>query len=188
MIVTVGRIGRAHGIRGEVTVEVHTDTPDERFADGAVLATEPEAAGPLTVRDARWHSGRLLVSFAGVPDRSAAEALRGVRLLAEIGDDEQTGDPEEFYDHQLVGLGVIDVSGAELGAVTEVIHVPGQDLLSVRLASGAEALVPFVAEIVPEVDLAANRIVIDPPRGLLDVSAVDAADDIGEHGDVGEAS
>lgn len=188
MIVTVGRIGRAHGVRGEVTVEVRTDTPDERFSEGAVLATEPAAAGPLTVRDARWHSGRLLVSFAGVPDRSAAEALRGVLLLAEIGDDEQTGDPEEFYDHQLVGLGVVDVSGAEIGAVTGVIHLPGQDLLSVRLETGAEALIPFVAEIVPEVDMAAHQIVIDPPSGLLDVSAVDAAGDIGERGDVGEAS
>jgi 16S rRNA processing protein RimM len=188
VIVTVGRIGRAHGIRGEVTVEVRTDTPDERFADGVVLATEPAAAGPLTVRTSRWHSGRLLVSFAGVPDRGTAEALRGVRLLAEIGDDEQTGDPEEFYDHQLLGLGVVDVSGAEIGAVTEVIHLPGQDLLSVRVASGAEALVPFVAEIVPDVDIAARRIVIDPPPGLLDVSAADAVDDTGERGDVGEAS
>lgn len=187
MIVTVGRIGRAHGIRGEVTVEVRTDTPDERFADGVLLATEPATAGPLTVRGARWHRGRLLVSFEGVSDRNAAEPLRGVRLLAEIGAEEATTDPDEFYDHQLVGLSVVDRTGADVGAVSEVIHLPGQDLLAVRLESGAEALVPFVAKIVPEVDLAARRIVIDPPPGLLEVTSVDSSES-GRQSDAGEAS
>ncbi|TDE14120.1 ribosome maturation factor RimM [Jiangella asiatica] len=168
MIVTVGRIGRAHGVRGEVTVEVRTDTPDERFADGAVLATEPAARGPLTVLASRWHSGRLLVRFDAVTDRTSAELLRGTMLLAEIAADARTGDPDEFFDHQLVGLTVVTVDGDELGAVREVVHAPGQDLLAVARPDGGEALVPFVTEIVPEVDLGASRVVVDPPAGLLE--------------------
>ncbi|HEY9409952.1 MAG TPA: ribosome maturation factor RimM [Jiangellaceae bacterium] len=175
MIVTIGRIGRAHGIRGEVTVDVRTDTPDERFTDGAVLATDPAAAGPLTVRRARWHSGRLLVHFAGVADRTAAELLRGVSLLAEIGADESTGDPEEFFDHQLLGLSVVTPDGAEVGEVSDVVHAPGQDLLAVRRPGAAEVLVPFVAELVPEVDLDAGRLVVDPPPGLFDLDEADVA-------------
>lgn len=174
MIVTIGRIGRAHGIRGEVTVDVRTDTPDERFTDGAVLATDPAAAGPLTVRRARWHSGRLLVHFAGVADRTAAELLRGVSLLAEIGADESTGDPEEFFDHQLLGLSVVMADGTEVGEVSDVIHAPGQDLLAVRRAGATEVLVPFVAEIVPEVDLDAGRLVVDPPPGLFDLDEAES--------------
>ncbi|PZF84123.1 ribosome maturation factor RimM [Jiangella anatolica] len=168
MIVTVGRIGRAHGVRGEVSVEVRTDTPDERFAAGTVLVTDPARRGPLTVRDVRWHSGRLLVAFEGVADRTVAEGLRGTLLLAEIGDDETTGDPDEFFDHQLVGLTVVGVDGAELGVVREVIHAPGQDLLTVGRTGGGEALVPFVSEIVPEVDVAGSRLVVDPPPGLFE--------------------
>ncbi len=168
MIVTVGRIGRAHGIRGEVGVEVRTDTPDERFADGTVLTTDPAQRGPLTVRGSRWHSGRLLVTFDGVADRTVAEGLRGTLLLAEIADDESTGDPDEFFDHQLVGLKAVGVDGAAIGVVREVIHAPGQDLLSVELVGGGEALVPFVTEIVPEVDVTGSRVVVDPPPGLFE--------------------
>lgn len=177
MIVTVGRIGRAHGIRGEVVVDVRTDTPDERFVVGVPLATEPPEAGPLTVEAGRWHSGRLLVRFAGVHDRTAAELLRGVRLLAEIGAEETPEDPEEFFDHQLEGLRVVTVDGTVVGVVAEVVHAPGQDLLAVRRAAGqsAEVLVPFVTEIVPEIDLAAGQIVIDPPRGLLDLAEAEEA-------------
>lgn len=168
MIVTVGRIGRAHGIRGEVSVEVRTDTPDDRFYDGAVLATDPVRRGPLTVVTARWHSGRLLVAFDGVSDRTVAEGLRGTLLLAEVADGESTGDPDEFFDHQLVGLDVVGVDGAALGVVREVIHAPGQDLLSVDRPDGTEALIPFVMEIVPEVDVAGSRVVVDPPPGLFE--------------------
>lgn len=168
MIVTVGRIGRAHGVRGEVGVEVRSDSPDERFADGAVLATDPAQRGPLTVRGSRWHSGRLLVTFDGVSDRTVAEGLRGTLLLAEIADDETTGDPDEFFDHQLVGLKAVGVDGVAIGLVREVIHAPGQDLLAIDRPDGAEALVPFVAEIVPEVDVAGSRVVIDPPPGLFE--------------------
>ncbi|PSL01193.1 16S rRNA processing protein RimM [Haloactinopolyspora alba] len=171
MIVTVGRIGRAHGVRGEVAVEVRTDDPDERFAEGAVLTTEPPGAGPLTVRHARWHGGRLLVRFDATSGRDAAEALRGTMLQAEIADDARPDDPDEFYDHQLVGLWVVTTDGAEVGTVGEVVHTPAQELLAVRREAGGEVLVPFVAEIVPEVDLSAGRVVVDPPAGLLDDAA-----------------
>lgn len=175
MLVTVGRIGRAHGIRGEVSVDVRTDSPEVRFADGAQLSTEPAAAGPLTVASSRWHSGRLLVLFDGVGERDAAEGLRGVRLLADVADDEQSADPDEYFDHRLVGLEVVTTGGAAVGAVTEVLHFPGQDLLAVRREGAAEVLVPFVAQIVPEIDLAGRRIVIDPPVGLIDTAEDDEA-------------
>ncbi len=169
MLVVVGRIGRPHGIKGEVTVEVRTDLPERRFASGSVLVTEPARVGPLTVAAARWHSGRLLLSVAGVSDRNGAEALRGVVLSADVPDDEVAEDPEEFFDHQLRGLAVRTVEGAEVGVVDDVIHLPGQDLLGVRRPDGREALVPFVAEMVPEIDVDAGFLVIDPPPGLLDL-------------------
>ena len=171
MLVTVGRIGRAHGIRGEVSVDVRTDSPDLRFADGARLTTEPAGAGPLVVGHSRWHSGRLLVRFDGVSDRAVAEGLRGVRLLAEVGEGERPDDPDEFFDHQLLGLRAVTTAGDDVGEITDVLHLPGQDLLVIRRADDRETLVPFVADIVPEVDLAARRVVLDPPTGLLDDEA-----------------
>lgn len=182
MQVIVGRVSRAHGVRGDVAIEVRTDVPELRFAEGAVLDTEPVAAGPLTVRRARWHSGRLLVRFAGVPDRGAAERLRGVRLLAEIAEHEAPEDPEEFYDHQLTGLAVHTRDGVRVGEVAEVLHLPGQDLLAVSREGGGEVLVPFVAEIVPEVDVAGGRVVIDPPPGLVDEPSDDSPPPRGDEG------
>lgn len=168
MRLVVGRIGRAHGITGEITVEVRTDEPELRFAPGTVLHTEPAGSGPLSVESGRAHSGRLLLRFAGVRDRTAAEALRGTLLLADVDPDELPDDPEEFYDHQLIGLAVRTVAGAEVGEIAEVAHLPYQDLLVVRGPGGGEVLVPFVAEIVPEVDVARRLAVIDPPPGLID--------------------
>ncbi|NLU75076.1 ribosome maturation factor RimM [Streptomyces sp. HNM0575] len=171
MQLVVARIGRAHGIKGEVTVEVRTDEPESRLAPGAVLATDPPRPEPLTIERGRVHSGRLLLRFAGVHDRGAAEALRNTLLIAEVDPDEQPEDPEEFYDHQLVDLDVVTGDGKPVGRVEEVAHPPGQDLLVVRRDDGSEALIPFVTEIVPEVDLAAQRIVVEPPPGLLDEAA-----------------
>ena len=173
MLVTVGRIGRPHGIRGEVTVEVRTDSPDVRFAPGSVLLTEPARVGPLTVAAARWHSGRLLLLVDGVHDRTGAEALRGAVLSSEVDDDQVAEDPEEFYDHQLRGLRALTPAGSEVGVVEDVIHLPSQDLLSVRREGGREVLVPFVAEIVPEVDVAAGTLVVDLPPGLLELDEPD---------------
>jgi 16S rRNA processing protein RimM len=165
MRVVVGRIGRPHGIRGEVTVEVRTDEPDERFAPGAVLLVDTPA-GRLDVERVHWHSGRLLVTFAGVTDRSEAEALRGLLLHVDRDEDASPEDPEEFYDSALVGCRVVTRDGIEVGTVIEVAHLPAQDLLVLEGAYG-EVLVPFVESIVPEVDVVERRIVIDPPAGLL---------------------
>jgi 16S rRNA processing protein RimM len=173
--VVVGRVGRAHGLRGEVAVEVRTDDPDARFAPGAVLATEPPPVGPLVVAATRWHAGRLLLSFAGVEDRSAAETLRGAVLLVEVSAPQRPSDPDEYYDHQLVGLTVEDLDGTALGTVTEVVHLPAQDLLAVRGSDRVEFLVPFVAALVPVVDLDNSRVVVDLPAGLRPVN-VDAGD------------
>ena len=161
--VVVGRVGRAHGIRGEVAVELRTDEPELRFAPGATLHTDERV---LTVESARSHQGRLLVRFAEIDDRNAAEALRGAELTAYIDPEQSPEDPEEFYDHQLVGLAVETVAGDPVGTVTAVEHGTGQDLLVLDTAAG-EVLFPFVAALVPEVDLAARRLVVDDRPGLL---------------------
>ncbi|WP_031508286.1 ribosome maturation factor RimM [Streptomyces megasporus] len=168
MQLVVARIGRAHGIKGEVTVEVRTDEPEVRLAPGAVLATDPASVGPLTIESGRVHSGRLLLRFEGVGDRTAAEALRNTLLIAEVDPEERPEDPDEYYDHQLVDLDVVTRDGTVVGRIEEIAHLPYQDLLVVRRTDGGEVLVPFVGEIVPEIDLAAQRAVIDPPPGLLD--------------------
>jgi 16S rRNA processing protein RimM len=170
--VAVGHITRAHGIRGEVVVAVLTDTPDDRFRVGAGLQLDP-GHEDLTVKAARWHQGRLLVTFEEIPDRTAAEALAGSTLTVDVDPDEETGDPEEFYDHQLVGLRAETVGGAEIGPVSDVLHVPGQDLLVLDTAAG-ERIVPFVAALVPQVDVAGGRIVIAELAGLLDDQAEEA--------------
>ena len=174
--VTVGRIGRPHGVRGEVSVEVRTDEPDRRFHAGARLAVRAPRAGapvpdPVTVAGTRWHQGRLLVTFAEAGDRTAAEALRDSLLLVEVDPDVRPEDPEEFYDHQLVGLTVRardDEGVRSVGRVTEVLHSGAQDLLVVRRDDGREVMVPFVAALVPEVDVAAGHLVVDDRPGLLD--------------------
>ena len=173
MLVVVGRIGRPHGIRGEVTVEVRSDSPDVRFAPGSVLVTEPARLGPLTVAAVRWHSGRLLMLVEGLHDRNGAEALRGAVLSVEVDDADAPEDPEEFFDHQLRGLAVVTTGGEVVGTIDDVIHLPSQDLLSVRRADGREVLVPFVAEIVPEIDVEAGRVVVTLPPGLLELDDPD---------------
>ncbi len=190
MQLVVGRITRPHGVRGEVSVEVRTDEPERRFAVGSVLATDPAESGPLTVASARWHTGRLLVGFTGITDRNQAEGLRGIWLTLDSAQAGSSDDPDEFHDHELIGLAVVTVSGEPVGRVTDVRHF-GQDLLVIEPAGRggtglatagpvgpagpgptAQAdglLVPFVAAIVPEVDVAAGRLVIDPPPGLLEL-------------------
>ncbi|GHF12054.1 ribosome maturation factor RimM [Streptomyces morookaense] len=175
MQLVVGRIGRAHGIKGEVTVEVRTDEPELRLGPGAVLATDPAGAGPLTVESGRVHSGRLLLRFTGVADRNAAEALRNTLLIAEVDPDETPEDPEEFYDHQLMDLEVVTVDGTVVGRIAEISHLPSQDLFIVERPDGGEVMIPFVSEIVTEIDLDAQRAVVDPPRGLLDAAEAEVA-------------
>lgn len=170
MQLVVARIGRAHGIKGEVTVEVRTDEPELRLGPGAVLATEPAERGPLAIETGRVHSGRLLLRFENVRDRTAAEALRNTLLIAEVDPAELPEDPEEFYDHQLIDLDVVLADGTEIGRITEISHLPSQDLFIVERPDGSEVMIPFVEEIVAEIDLEEQRAVVTPPPGLIDES------------------
>lgn len=176
MELVVGRVVKSHGIRGELVVDVRTDSPADRFAEGSRLVGRT-GKGPrvidreVTIEAARDHSGRLLVRVAGVRDRDSADALRGMLLLVDSDSLPDNDDPDEFHDHQLEGLRVLDTGGVQLGEVTEVVHTPGGELLSIRLSGGNDALVPFVTEIVPEVDLGSGTCVIDPPEGLLDLGS-----------------
>jgi len=187
MELVVGSVVRAHGVRGEAVVAIRTDDPDDRFAVGSVFNTDPAAAGPLTIEGLRVHSSsgtdRLLVAFEGVYDRDGAERLRGVRLLFDAADVAPPDDPDEFHDFQLVGLAVVvgpaDVAGddgaagyaagEQIGEIVRVNHGPGADMLIVRRPDGRDSLIPFVKAIVPTVDIAAGRVVITPPTGLLDL-------------------
>ncbi|MGI5491879.1 ribosome maturation factor RimM [Microtetraspora malaysiensis] len=168
MQLVVGRIGRPHGVRGEVTVEVRTDDPELRFAPGTALATDPASAGPVEVEGARWHKDILLLSLVGVDDRDAAEALRGTLLVIDSADLPPSEDPDEFRDHQLIGLSVVTAAGDPVGEVADVLH-HGQDLLVVRRPSRGDAYVPFVKALVPEIDLEKGVLVVDAPPGLLDL-------------------
>jgi len=173
MQVTVGRIGRAHGVRGDVVVGVRTDEPELRFAPGSRLDTDPVGVGPLTVAGCRWHSGDLLVRFAEIRDRDAAAELGGTWLMVDSAALGALDDPDEFRDGDLVGLSVRTVDGTVVGTVADVLH-HGQDVLAIDPAGAAGAraeqiLIPFVKAIVPEVDIAAGVLVIDPPEGLLNL-------------------
>lgn len=166
MLVVVGRIGRPHGVRGAVSIEVRTDEPDRRFAVGSRLLTD--SGREVVVTSATWHSGRLLLTFEGYDDRNAIEELRNQILSVDRPDDEQPEDPEEFYDSALVDCEVCDSDGFVIGTVKEVAHLPAQDMLVVRTPDDREILVPFIEEFVPTIDVANKRIVITPPDGLLD--------------------
>ncbi len=169
--VLVGRIGKPHGIRGEVTVDVRTDEPELRFQIGARLdARAPKgsayATTALTVEQVRWHQGVLLAKFAEIADRNAAETARGVLLHAQVDPDESPADPDEFYDHQLIGLTAVNLEGEEIGTVTKLLH-GAQDLLQIRTPDRRDALVPFVTQLVPEVDIAGGKVVIADRPGLV---------------------
>ncbi|ADB33777.1 16S rRNA processing protein RimM [Kribbella flavida DSM 17836] len=168
MLVTVGRIGRAHGIKGEVGLDVRTDEPDRRFADGATLVTDTKPPRTLTVESSRWHSGRLLVKFVESPDRTAAEQLRNLVLQAEIAEDERPEDPEEYYDRELIGLSVRTTDGEQAGEVIDVVHLPSQDLLEIRRPAGNAVLVPLVEQLVPKIDLDEKYVLVADRPGLLD--------------------
>jgi 16S rRNA processing protein RimM len=167
-LIVVGRIGPPRGVRGDLFVEPLTDAPDERFAPGVALRTDPESVGPLTVEASSSASGKLVVHFVGVDDRPAAVALRGTQLVIAAAERPALEDPDEFYDTDLVGLAAQTVDGAPLGPVTDIVHAGGANYLVLEVA-GRERLVPFVAAVVPTVDLAARRVVIDPPEGLFDL-------------------
>ncbi|MEN5073929.1 ribosome maturation factor RimM [Isoptericola cucumis] len=183
MQLVVARIGRAHGLRGEVALDLRTDTPEERLATGTVLQTDPPATGPLTVTGSRVHQDRWLVTFAEASDRTAAEALRGVELVVEADD---SAEDDAWYPHELQGLRVELEDGTVVGEVVTLEHLPAHDALVVAepLPTGeVRTLVPFVHAIVPVVDVPAGRVVLTPPGGLLardaDAVVVDRPDDAG---------
>ncbi len=186
MELVVGRVAKSHGIRGELAVEVRTDSPGERFAVGAVLRgrhPRGSATRDYTVEAVREHSGRLLLRLRGIADRAAADALRGTLFVVDSADLPPSDDPDEFYDHELEGLEVRLPDGTRVGSVSEVLHTAGGELLAVRRAAADEVLVPFVSEIVLEVSTADGHVVIDPPAGLLDpAEAVSAAPDAADSG------
>ena len=162
----VGVIGRPHGVRGEVAVELRTDEPERRFAPGQVLRDEG-GTRPFTVQSVRDHSGRLLVRFAEVADRETAEAVRGTLLIAAVEPEERPLEPEEFYDRQLIGLQVRRADGVVVGTVNSVLHLPSQEVLEVETANGPR-LVPFVTALVPHIDLEACCLTVADVAGLLD--------------------
>ncbi|KXO90472.1 ribosome maturation factor RimM [Tsukamurella pseudospumae] len=171
MELVIGRVAKSHGIRGELVVEVRTDSPELRFADGVVLTgrrPREKDTQTYTVAASRNHSGRLLVRLQGVNDRTAADELRGTLFLIDSADVEPSDDPDEFYDHELEGLAVRTVGGEDVGVIAEVLHAPGGELLSVKAPDGREILIPFVTAIVPVIDVAAGVVTVDPPDGLLD--------------------
>ena len=160
MKLNVGRIGKAHGILGEATIEVRTDEAEDRFALGAVLETESH--GNLTVASARVHNGILLLSFEGVEDRNAIETLRNELLYADVDIDAPGVDEDDYHVLQLVGCKAFLVDGDEFGEVSEVLNLPGQDVLVIK-SDSAETLIPFVRQLVPIVDINARRMTVIPP-------------------------
>jgi len=168
MSVVLARIGKPHGLRGEVTVQLHTDDPERRFAVGTVVATEAETGSgvptSLTIASTRVHRGIWLLSFEEIPDRTGAEGLRGTRLVLL---DSPESDEEAYYEEDLVGLEVRDPRGEPIGTVSGLEIGEAQDRLVVTLTDGVTAYVPFVKRIVPTV--ADDHVVVDPPPGLFDL-------------------
>jgi len=160
MRLLVGRIGRAHGILGEATIEVRTDDPDLRFAVGAKVSTDKH--GDLTIVSGRVHNGILLLGFAGITTRNQVEELRNEMMYSEVDINEPTGDDDEYHVLQLIGCIAYLESGDKFGEVTDVINLPGQDLLAIKTEEG-ESLIPFVHQLVPEVDVKNKRMVVIPP-------------------------
>ena len=160
MRLLVGRIGRAHGILGEATIEVRTDDPNIRFAIGATVNTDKH--GDLIIVSGRVHNGILLLGFKGITTRNQIEELRNEMLYSDVDINESTGDNDEYHVLQLIGCMTYLESGEKYGEVTDVINLPGQDLLAITTEQG-ESLIPFVHQLVPEVDVKNKRIVVIPP-------------------------
>lgn len=160
--VVVARLGRPHGLRGEITIEVRTDRPAELFVVGETFRTAPDM-GVVTLLGVRDHNGTLLLSFHEIPDRTAAENARDVLLLAHPADADE---PDAWYDHQLVGLEARLADGQAVGAIVGIEHGAAQDLLVIGENGGEAVRLPFVAALVPTVRPEEGFIVIDPPGGM----------------------
>ena len=160
MRLLVGRIGRAHGILGEATIEVRTDEPDRRFAIGATVQTDSH--GDLKITSGRVHNGILLLGFEGITDRNAIEKLRNTMLYAEVDINEVSDDEDEYHVLQLIGCQAVLENGDVFGQISDVINLPAQDLLAIKTPDG-EQLIPFVRQLVPIVDIANKKVVVSPP-------------------------
>jgi 16S rRNA processing protein RimM len=171
----VARIGKPHGIRGEVTVQVLTDAPGDRFVPGTQFIVEPASAGPLTVFSARWNKDILLLAFDEIEPRNEAETLRGAKLFIETEEIGADDDDEGWYEHELVGLDV-RVGADVVGKVSGLHTLPVQDLLVVTTNDGKEVLIPFVEQIVPEVNVGEKYVLVTPPPGLFEVNTDEAPD------------
>jgi 16S rRNA processing protein RimM len=161
----VGRIGRAHGVLGEATIEVRTDAPEQRFTVGGKLTTN--SGQELKIKSARWHNQILLLSFEGISDRDQIESLKDELISSEV--DFSNLAPGEYHYQQLLGAQVFLQNGELVGNVTEIVALPGQDLLAVDHL-GREVLIPMVKAIITNIDIANKKIEINPPEGLLDVT------------------
>jgi len=168
MLLVVGRIGRAHGVLGEATIEIRTDLPDERFVVGARFETDPTTSGPLTIESVRDHNGILLLKFVEINDRTALEKVRDTLLLADVDVADEARYEDEYHVQQLIGCNIVLESGESIGELTDILHLPGQDVLAIKGASG-EILIPFIEEFVPIVDVENRRITVVPPPGLLEL-------------------
>ncbi|MEI8184402.1 MAG: ribosome maturation factor RimM [Actinomycetes bacterium] len=165
MQLVVGRIGRAHGVLGEATIEVRTDDPDLRFIVGNKLTLDN--GKQLSIKSSRWHNQVLLLAFDGINDRNQIEELRDQLISAEV--DTNNMAEGEYHFQQLIGSEVFLKSGGLVGVVDEIVKLPGQDLLSVN-KDGKEVLIPMVKQIIVSIDIKTKKIVVDPPEGLFDVA------------------
>jgi 16S rRNA processing protein RimM len=169
----VGRLVKAHGLKGAIKLELYTDSPDQRFQPGQILELQvPETSEwfgkTITVSELRFYNQSPVLFVEGIEDRSKAETLIKAILLIETETDILPEEPEAWYDHQLVGLKAL-VGQESVGTVIRVDHMPAQDLLAIETANG-EVLVPFVKQIVPEVDIKSGQLVLTPPEGLFEVN------------------
>jgi len=164
MKLTVARVGRANGLKGDVSLDVRTDIPEQRLVVGAHFETEPASAGPLTLSRVRQHSGRWVVAFDEVEGRDAAEALAGTELVV---DGDESDEDDAWYVHELMGLTAERPDGTVVGEVVDLLDLPAHDVLVVRQADGFRAMIPFVEAFVPEVDVTGGRVIVTPPYGLL---------------------
>ncbi|MEY4418074.1 MAG: ribosome maturation factor RimM [Actinomycetota bacterium] len=167
----VGRLLKAHGLKGAIKLELYTDVPDERFVPGAKYSLQVPEDSPwfgqsVTVKELRWYNAQPVIFLEGIEDRTKAESLIKAILLVEEDLSAKPQEPDAWYDQQLVGLKVIR-DGNEIGSVARVEHLPAQDLLVVDF-NGAEVMVPFVKAIVPEVNLESGTVLITPPLGLFE--------------------
>ncbi|MDF2492579.1 MAG: rRNA processing protein RimM [Microbacterium sp.] len=187
----VGRLVKAHGLKGAMKVELYTDDPDGRFVPGATFSLQVPDSSPwfgksITVREFKWMNSHAVLFLEGIEDRSEAETLVRAILWIDQDAEAESGEEDAWFDHQLVGLAVVR-DGRTVGRVARVDHMPAQDLLVITASDDREILVPFVKAIVPEVDVAAGRVIVTPPAGLFEELPADDADEAPDGAAEGDA-